>query len=153
MVGDLLVRATEPFSQKTWLTRWQNTREGDELLAKLNVKDYPIVLTADGAISERWLIKFLTSSQFELYGESLGLVATGDTVSDLAPINPATNKPYFKLPAAAFGGGWAVGNCIRFNTQGTPTPVWIIRAISPTGRKDSAPDHFSVCLRGDTLVE
>lgn len=149
--GDLIVRATKPFSQQNWTKTWQNTRIGDELLAKLNVKDYPIVLTADGAISERWLLKFTSGNQFELYGESLGLVGESDTLTDLAPINPATNKPYFTLPAAAFGGGWAAQNCIRFNTQGTPMPVWVVRAVQPSAEKVGMEDGWRICLRGDTV--
>lgn len=151
VAGDLLVRATEPFSQKAWTNVWQNTRIGDPLLAKTNVKDYPIEVTADGTISERWLLKFTSTTQFELYGESLGLVTKSDTLSDLAPINPATNKPYFRLPAAAFGGGWETQNCIRFNTSGTPVPLWIVRAISPSAQRSNQRDGWSICLRGDTI--
>ena len=151
VAGDLLVRATEPFSQKAWTGVWQNTRIGEALLAKTNVKDYPIAISADGAINERWLLKFTSNTQFELYGESLGLIATGDILSDLAPINPATNQPYFRLPAAAFGGGWAAQNCIRFNTTGTPIPLWIVRAIQPTGKRSTHKDGWTVCLRGDTI--
>ena len=151
VAGDLLVRASEPFSQKAWTGVWQNTRIGDALLAKTNVKDYPIAISADGAINERWLLKFTSNTQFELYGESLGLIATGDILSDLAPINPATNQPYFRLPAAAFGGGWAAQNCIRFNTTGTPIPLWIVRAIQPTGKRSTHKDGWTVCLRGDTI--
>ena len=151
VAGDLLVRATEPFSQKAWTGVWQNTRIGDALLAKTNVKDYPISISADGAINERWLLKFTSNTQFELSGESLGLIATGDILSDLAPTNPATNQPYFRLPAAAFGGGWAAQNCIRFNTTGTPIPLWIVRAIQPTGKRSTHKDGWTVCLRGDTI--
>ena len=151
VAGDLLVRATEPFSQKAWTNVWQNTRIGDPILAKTNVKDYPIEVSADGAVNERWLLKFTSGTQFELYGESLGLIATGDTLSDLAPTNPATNRPYFRLPAAAFGGGWAVQNCIRFNTTGTPVPLWIVRAIQPTSKRSTKKDGWTVCLRGDTI--
>ncbi|MFV2030504.1 hypothetical protein [Neisseria sp. S1] len=151
--GDLLVRYTEPFSQQAWDRIWRDTISGDEILARLNVKDYPIKLTSAGAVTERWLIVFVSDSQFELYGERLGLVAKGDILSPLAPVNPATNKPYFTLPHLAFGGGWSRGNCIRFNTFGTQLPVWILRAVQPSPIKQSQRDGFSACLRGNTIVE
>lgn len=149
--GDMDVSVTEPFSQEAWTKVWQDTRIGDPILAKLNVKDYPFVLTSDGAITERWLMKFKSSTQFELYGERLGLVATGDTYTELAPINPSTNKPYFTLPALAIGGGFATQNCVRFNTRGTPLPIWVLRAVQPSGKRKSQRDHFSLCLRGNTI--
>ena len=74
-----------------------DAQRGEPILARTNVKDYPIGLASNGAITERWLIKFITATQFELYGERLGLVAKSDTLTDLAPTNPATGKPYFTL--------------------------------------------------------
>lgn len=150
--GDLEVRVTEPFSQQAWTKVWQNTRIGDEILAKLNVKDYPITITSDGAINGRWLIEFSSSTQFRLYEERLGLVTESDTLTDLAPINPATDKPFFTLPHLAFGGGWESRNCIRFNTSTTIMGIWFIRAVQPTADKTSRPDKFTACLRGNTHV-
>ncbi|VTX85315.1 Uncharacterised protein [Neisseria subflava] len=151
--GDLLVRATEPFSQQAWDNVWSDAQRGEPVLARANVKDYPIKLASNGAITERWLIKFVTATQFELYGERLGLVAKSDTLTDLAPANPATGKPYFTFKAAAFGGGWSVQNCIRFNTYGTPLPVWILRSVQPSPDKQNGRDGFTACLRGNTVAE
>ena len=151
--GDLLVRASEPFSQQAWGKRWKDEIDGDEILARLDVRNYPFRLTSDGAVTQRWLIQFTSDTQFELYGETLGLVAKGDTLTDLAPANPATGKPYFTLPRLAFGGGWAARNCIRFNTYGTPLPVWILRAVQPSAERQSKRDGFTSCLRGNTVTE
>ncbi|WP_199721165.1 hypothetical protein [Neisseria weixii] len=150
--GDLLVRATEPFSQRAWDKVWADARRGEEILAKLNVKDYPFKMTSNGAVTERWLIQFTGESQYQLYGEQLGLVLTSDTLTELAPANPATGKPYFRLPAAAFGGGWERGNCIRFNTFGTPLPVWVLRSVQPSPDKQAGRDGFTACLRGNTVA-
>lgn len=150
--GDLAVRATEPFTQNTWSNKWSDTRSGDDVLQKLNVKDYPIVLTSAGAITERWLILFTSQTQFRVIGERVGIVCESDTVTDLAPINPATDKPYFTIPAAAFGQSkWSSGYAIRFNTIGAQMPVWIIRAVNPSADSESKKDRFTLCLRGDTV--
>ena len=151
--GDLLVRATEPFAQKTWDSVWAEAVRGDPILARLNTANYPMALKSNGAVTERWLIRFTGESTFQLYGETLGLVVQGDTVTDLAPPNPATGKPYFTLPAAAFGGGWSAGNCIRFNTYGTPMPVWILRSVQPSAARQTEKDGFTACLRGNTVAE
>lgn len=153
--GDLAVRTSVPFTQSNWDNVWRDTPNGEQLLNSLNVKDYPIVLTDDGAITERWLIKFTSGSQFELYGETLGFVIKTDTLQNLAPINPSTNKPYFTIPKEAFGGSqgqapWQTQNVIRFNTTGTLLPFWVLRAVQPTSAKQQGEDGFTLCLFGDT---
>lgn len=149
--GNMAVRATQPFSQKVWTDVWQDTRIGEPILANLNVTDYPIELTSDGAITERWLMKFTNTTQFQLFGERLGLVAESDIHTELAPINPATQKPYFRLPALVMGGGFATQNCVRFNTVGTPLPVWVVRAVQPSANREIQRDGFALCLRGNTI--
>ena len=151
--GDLLVRATEPFAQKTWDGVWAEAVRGDPVLARLNTANYPMALKSNGAVTERWLIRFTGESTYQLYGETLGLVVQGDIVTDLAPPNPATGKPYFTLPSAAFGGGWSAGNCIRFDTYGTPMPVWILRSVQPSAERQTENDGFTACLRGNTVAE
>ncbi|OPH38419.1 hypothetical protein [Moraxella equi] len=150
--GNLQVRASVPFTQRNWTNIWQDTRIGDEPLNRLNVKDYPIVLTDDGAIDEKWLIKFTSSSQFELYGQTLGFVLKTDTLQDLAPINPATKKPYFTIPREAFGADtpWSVQEVVRFNTWGTLMPVWVICAVQPSADNPKGSDGYTQVLFGDT---
>lgn len=152
LLGDLATRASVPFTQRNWDNVWRDEPSGGQLLNRLNVKNYPIRLTDDGAITEKWLIKFVLSSQFELYGQTLGFVKKADTLADLAPINPATNKPYFTIDKRAFGADapWASQDVIRFNTWGTLTPVWVLCAAQPSGVSYDETDGFSMCLFGDT---
>lgn len=161
--GNLQVNSSIPFTQKNWNGKWADEPVGDPLLNRLNVKDYPIILTDDGAINERWLIKFTSSTQFELYGETLGFVMRTDILQNLTPINPSTGKPYFTLDKRAFGGSdtagsqgqvaWASQDVIRFNTEGTLMPFWIIRAVAPNQNKQVGDDGFGLCIFGDTTEQ
>lgn len=150
--GDLQVRVSVPFTQRNWNNVWQDTPVGEQLLNKLNLTDYPMVLTDDGAIKERWMIKMTGTSNFELYGETLGFVMRGDTLTDLAPIRPATGKPYFTIPKEAFGADapWASQDIIRFNTWGTLLPTWVLCAVQPSDAAPVGIDGFTQCLYGDT---
>ena len=150
--GDLQVRVSIPFTQRNWNNIWQDTPVGEQLLNKLNIKDYPMILTDDGAIKERWMIKMTGTSTFELYGETLGFVKRGDTLTDLAPLNPATGKPYFTLPKQAFGADapWANQDIIRFNTWGTLLPVLVLCAVQPNPNPPTGTDGYTMCLYGDT---
>ncbi len=150
--GDLQVRHSVPFTQRNWNDEWADEPKGKQLLNKLNLKDYPMVLTDDGAIKERWVIIMKGGNQFELYGETLGFVKKGDTTEDLKPINPATNKPYFTIKREAFGNDapWSVQDVIRFNTWGTLLPIWVLCAQQPTSSAQTEEDGFTMCLFGDT---
>lgn len=150
--GNLQVRVSIPFTQRTWNDVWSDEPVDTQLLNKLNIRDYPMLLTDDGAIKERWMMKMTGTAQFELYGETLGFVMRGDTLTNLAPINPATGKPYFTLPKQAFGNQapWASQDIIRFNTWGTLMPVLVICAVQPNADDPVGEDGFNYCLYGDT---
>ena len=150
--GDLQVRVSIPFTQRNWNNVWRDEPVGDQLLNKLNLKDHPMILTDDGAIKDRWLIKMMGTGNFELYSEALGFVMRGDTLTDLAPINPASGKPYFTLPKQAFGADapWASQDIIRFNTWGTLLPVWVLCAVQPNPNPPTGTDGYTMCLYGDT---
>ena len=81
-------------------------------------------------------------------GEHVGVIAQGTTAVDLAPINPATGVPYFKLRAAGWGSGWGAGNVLRFNTVGALFPVWVVRTIQQ-GQETITDDIFTLLSRGD----
>lgn len=149
---DLQVRVSVPFTQRNWKNIWQDTPDGDQLLNKLKLTDYPMILTDDGAITDRWMIKFTSGSQFELYSEALGFVGKFDTLTNLAPINPATGKPYFTIDKRAFGTDtpWATQDVIRFNTWGTLMPVWVLCAVQPNPNPPTGTDGFEQYLFGDT---
>lgn len=154
LIGDdLAVRVSVPFTQRSWNNVWQDTPQGDPLLNKLKLTDYPMILTDDGAITDRWMIKFTSGSQFELYSEALGFVGEFDTLTNLAPINPATNKPYFTIDKRAFGTNtpWAAQDVIRFNTWGTLMPVWVLCAVQPNPNPPTGADGFEQYLFGDTM--
>ena len=154
--GDLEVRHSPPWSQKLFDNVWSDDPRGDAITAKLNLKDYPLKLTDDGATTDRWAIVWRDGTQFDLYSEALGFVGRFDALQDLAPINAATGKPYFVLPKGAFGinngaSPWAAGNAIRLNTWGTHLGVWILRAVQPSAQKQTETDGFVICLRGNTV--
>jgi hypothetical protein len=99
-------------------------------------------------LTERWAIQFINSTSFNVIGEHVGVIATGNTSSDLAPLNPATGTPYFTLRSAGWGLGWAAGNVLRFNTVGTFFPVWVARTILQ-GPETVDDDSFTMLIRGD----
>lgn len=125
----LQARVTEMFDQATWSSRWQDTVDGSGCNATYNVIQSPIRLRNDSTITERWLIRFTNTTTFDLIGEHLGQIASGNTATDFAPVNPTTGQPYFTLSAAGWGSGWSAGNCLRINTEGAMPPLWLARTV------------------------
>ena len=91
---------------------------------------------------------FTNTTAFNVMGEHVGVIATGNVSTDLAPNNPATGGPYFTLRATGWGSGWAAGNVLRFNTVGALFPVWVVRTIQQ-GQESVTDDSFTLLVRGD----
>jgi hypothetical protein len=149
VIGDMQARAGRPFDQQSWTGVWSDSLIGNQATAQFNSTQYPITVQNIGAITERWLLKFITSTTVDVIGESVGQIASGlDIVNEIAPINPATNRPYFTINPLGWGGGWIAGNCLRFNTEGAQWPVWAARTIQQGPASGNA-DGFRIQIRGD----
>ncbi|SFM68369.1 hypothetical protein [Thermodesulforhabdus norvegica] len=148
VTGALQAAVHNVFTQKSWTGEWSDTRIGDPTTANYDVVNYPIEVWNDGAIEERWAIVFTSSTDFYVAGETVGVIANGNTASDCAPINPATSQPYFIIRSGGWGMGWAAGNCLRFNTSAAHAPIWVARTILP-GAQYGQQDSVTIQIRGD----
>ncbi len=147
LFGDMFARVTGVFDQGTWTSVWSNTLIGTQATAQYNDVDYPIEVSNAAAVSDRWRINFTSASAFQVISENMGVIATGTTAADLAPLNPLTGLAYFTLRAGGWGLGRAVGNQLRFNTVGAVAPIWLARTVLPGATL--AGDSFDAQLRGD----
>ncbi|WP_296651996.1 hypothetical protein [Rhodoferax sp.] len=148
VAGDLFARVSLIFDAYTWDSVWHDSVQGDGATATFNAVQFPIRVSNRGAMTQRWLIRMTNVTAFEVIGENVGVIATGNTSSDCAPINPATGVPYFVIPALGWGSGWSAGNVLRFNTIGAQVPLWVVRTVQQ-GPQSVADDHFSLLIRGD----
>jgi hypothetical protein len=148
VAGDLFARVSLVFDQATWNGAWSDALVGSAATATFNNTQYPIQVTNRGALTERWIVRFTNNTSFEVIGENVGVIATGNTSADCAPNNPATGVPYFHLPALGWGNGWATGNVLRFNTIGAQFPVWVVRTVQQ-GPESVPDDNFTLLIRGD----
>ena len=148
VAGDLYAHAEKVFDLATWSSTWSDTPSGSSATGTYNTVLAPIEVSNAGATTERWAIVFTNTTTFNVMGEHVGVIATGSTSSDLAPINPATGDPYFILRATGWGSGWSAGNVLRFNTVGALFPIWVVRTIQQ-GQETAADDSFTLLIRGD----
>lgn len=148
VAGDVHARTSIVFDQVSWTNVWSDAPIGSSVTASFNDAANPIVVTNAGAVTERWYCVFTNTTSFNVVGEHVGVIATGNTGSDCSPTNPATGQPFFTIPAAGWGLGWSVGNVMRFNTIGAAVPVWVARTILQ-GPETVPNDSFTLLIRGD----
>ncbi|MBS0402814.1 MAG: hypothetical protein JSS18_10080, partial [Proteobacteria bacterium] len=146
--GDLKAYTAALFGQGTWQGAWADAVSGASTTGKYNDVLAPIVVTNQGASTERWALVFTNTTAFNIVGEHVGVVGTGSINTDTAPINPATGVPYFTVKALGWGTGWAAGNALRFNTIGALAPVWVVRTIQQ-GPNTGTEHSFTLLSRGD----
>ena len=151
---DLQALALNLFTQATWTDEWSDDPIGSGTTGQFDNINFPILMTNNGSITERWRLEFVGTNTVNVIGETFGQVLTGASInSDIAPINPATGTPYFTIQASGFSGGWEVGNIIRFNTLGANDPVWIVRSVQPGDTPELTTDRFIAHLQGDISQE
>lgn len=150
LVGDdLWARAGRTFDQATWdgIT-WADAPVGNVAPGTYNDALFPIGVTNDGAVTERFALRILSNtSTFECIGEHVGNLGQGSINTDYAPNNPRTGKPYFTLKSGGWGGGWAAGNTLRFNTTGAMLSFAAIRTVQPSSPV-AADYEFEILARG-----
>lgn len=148
MIGLVQSRVAKVYDQETWTGVWSDDQIGNAASGTLDVINHPIVVTNDGAVSERFRITFTSSTAFVCNAEHLGQIGVGSTATTFAPLNPASGKPYFSVPATAWGAGWSTGNTVRINIVGALPPIWVARVVKP-GAGSASADAFTVSVRGD----
>lgn len=146
---DLQARVENLFDQQTWGNVWSNSLIGSAAPGSYNDVDYPIVVTNADAITERWAIRFTSATAFEVIGETVGVIANGNTTTDCAPINARTGQPYFRIRREGWGSGWATNNAVRFNTVGGLAPLWMVRTTLP-GAAETTMDSTRLQVIGNT---
>jgi hypothetical protein len=150
-MGDLQAKVTNKFDQVSW-TSWADTVDdtvGEIDGASYDFLNYPIELVNADSTQERWSIRFTSTTNFNLVGEHLGTIATGNTGTNLAPTNPTTGNPYFTMLAGGWGSGWSSGNVVRFNTHAANYPIWSGRTTLQ-GAPTEFEDDFIMQIRGDS---
>ena len=150
MAGNLRARALPVFDQQSWDgVTWSDITVGNPAPSSYNDGAFPVVVTNAGAITERFALRVLAGGvDVEVIGEHVGNLGTFSRNTEIAPINPVSGAPYFRLPAAGWGSGWAAGNVLFLSTVGAFYPLALIRAVQP-GQATGTDYAFEITERGD----
>lgn len=127
--SNLSARVSLVFDQQTLGNTWADTLVGNAATGTFNHAQYPITTTNAGAVTERFAVRFLNSTTFELIGENLGVVGGGNTAEDFVLLDPVTNQTRLSIPALGWGLGWAAGNVLRINTVDAMLRAWALMTV------------------------
>ncbi len=143
--GDRFARVSRVYDQASWSgTTWYDGVDParGEATATFGHATNPIVVSNRGAITERWALRLRSDGQtFDLIGQHLGQIASGNINTDFSPMHLAAGAPYMTVPSAGWGGLWVAGNVLFVDTIGPEAPIDCVRCTqpgSPVGLDDSA---------------
>ncbi len=100
-----------------------------------------------GTVYDQWTITFDSATTFTCSGANEGSQVGGSISSDYAPLNPDTNTPYFTIESSAWGGTWASGDTVRFNTYPAAKGIWykeVVPAGTPRAATNLVAAHYIV---------
>ena len=93
----------------------------------------PVLTDHIGSVEQTWTVTFTAATTFDVVGDTIGAAGSGSTGSDFTPVNADEgSNPYFTIPAAGWGGTWANGETLIFQTHPCAVPVWYKHTV-PAG--------------------
>lgn len=126
------------------VTNWAETGAGT-----YNEGTYPVECDNIATIEQTWTLTFSSATAFTVSGDTVGSVGAGSVSADFAPTNSDFSKPYFTLRSAGFGGTWANGNTIVWQTHPAAVPIWETRVI-PAGCGSLAGNSVTLLFGGES---
>lgn len=146
VLGDFQAQTKDERTLSAWQNNFGDT--GAVASSAINTTQYPIELTNIGSIAQRWAIVFTSTTAYNVIGESVGNIYSGDTLNDCSPINSFAGAPYFILRKEAFGAGLNPGEAFLFETLAASKPIMVTRSVSP-GHSEVVRDNSTLSFRGN----
>ena len=116
--------------------------DGDYALASL-------LPDAIGGIEQTWTLTFASGTAFNIAGDTVGALGSGNISAGIAPNNTSFGKPYFVMPPAGFTGFFTAGDTIVFNTHPAAVPLWMKRVV-PVNCPVAADNRATLVFDGDS---
>ena len=106
---------------KTFWDNWSLTSANGQYDTDSN----PLLLDNIGTVEQTYTLTFTSSTDFNISGDTVGALGTGNLSADLEPVNPDFSRPYFNLRSAGFSSSFVAGDSIIFQTHPAAIPLWL----------------------------
>jgi hypothetical protein len=108
---------------------------------------YPVVTYNMGTVTDSWTLTFGDANNFSVVGANTGSVGSGDISTDCQPANGSSY--YFKVDKDGWGGSWALGDTVTFNTVHAGKAIWV-KEVVPAGVGSYSNNEVSLGWRGES---
>ncbi|MGD8388653.1 MAG: hypothetical protein PVG49_16020 [Desulfobacteraceae bacterium] len=98
---------------------------------------YPVILYNDGTEEDSITITFSSASAFTASGANAGSLGSGQITENFSPTNPDTGQPYFTVDADGWGGSWANGETVEFDTHPSAVGLWLKEVVPAATSQES----------------
>ena len=117
---------------------------GDYTLASL-------LPNAIGGIEQTWTLTFTNTTAFNIAGDTVGAVGSGNLSAGAAPNNTSFSEPYFVMQPAGFTGSFTAADTIVFNTHPAAVPIWMKRVV-PANCPVASDNRATLVFDGDSAT-
>ena len=152
LFGNTFARVANLFDQQAWDGfTWSDSVTGNPATASYNDAAYPIIVSNDGALSDRYALRLRSNvTEFDFISEGMGTLGSGSVNANFAPSNPIQSAtiPLLQLAAAGWGGSWVAGNTLFLKVQAAMQPMAVIRTVQP-GSPAGIDYSFDLLTGGD----
>jgi hypothetical protein len=109
-----------------------------------------VTIPSKGSINDAWTLTFSNATTFSVSGAVTGaLSGTGTVGADYSANNPSTSTPFFNVLSAAWGGTFAAGDTVTFNTTQACLPL-LVRQRIPASSGTLSGNVGGIAIRGES---
>ena len=127
------------------ITNWVET----SVAGTYDEATFPVAGDNIGSVEQTWTITFADATNYTVSGNTVGAMPSGVTSANYAPNNSTFTKPYFTFESAGFGGTWAAGNTIVFQTHPAAVAIWEKRVV-PAGAASLSGNFTTLVVGGES---
>lgn len=108
-----------------------------------------ITTTNVGTVEQTWTLTFVSPTAFNISGDLLGAIGSGNIASTTAPFNASMGDAYFRIDPAVFGGTFAGGDTVVFSTHPAAVPIMLRRTV-PIGASPVSNNFAAIYIDGES---
>jgi hypothetical protein len=109
-------------------------------------------LFSAGARDDHWTLTFTSATTYTVVGTHYGQIGAAGAYSTGTTARPVNGDSYyFEIPAAAWGGTWAMGEKLEFDTVSSSKSFWIKEVVPATNINPHLSNSIDIGITGDTV--
>jgi len=110
---------------------------------------FPIIGDNLGAVEDTLTLTFTSATDFNCTDLAANTLGSGNISGDFAPVNADYGTPYLTVPAAGWGGTFAVGDTVQIPLHPASLGIWCKQTV-PAGTDSFSGDSFVVRFGGES---